>query len=75
MESNLTPWFPPAVKPYRPGRYRAQDTTMRCNCCWIELEFRDGEWFSDLYTPGRFKTHFWTRDLRRWRGLAQKGTP
>lgn len=69
-EAALTPWFPGSVKPSRDGRYRAQDTSMHCRCCWITLEFRRGEWFSDLCEPGGFSTHFFTSQLRRWRGLA-----
>lgn len=66
----LTPWFRPNQKPVRDGRYRAQDHTMSCDCCWIELEWRNGEWFSDLCERGRFSTHFWQHNLKRWRGLA-----
>lgn len=68
----LTPWFPPNVDPVREGRYRAQDTSMRCGCCWIELEWRNGEWFSDLCTRGLYRTHFFKSNLRRWRGQTEK---
>jgi len=68
----LTPWFPPTVNPSRPGLYRAQEMGMRCNCCWIDLEFRGGEWFSTQCSPGYFRTHFFTRNLRHWRGLASE---
>jgi hypothetical protein len=68
----LTPWFDGSVKPVRNGRYRAQDMQMNCSCCWIELEWRNGEWFSNLFDSGRFNTHFFTTQLRRWRGLAQQ---
>lgn len=71
----LTPWFRPDQKPVRDGVYRAQDRTMNCHCCWIELEYRRGEWFSNLCEPDRFSTHFWQRDLKRWRGLAENPSP
>lgn len=70
MTSALTPWFSADVKPARNGRYRAQDKSMNCNCCWIELEWRNGEWFSNLCDPRRFSTHFFDSQLNRWRGLA-----
>lgn len=75
MTEKLSPWLRPSHRPVREGRYRAQDTTMNCNCCWIELEWRDGQWFSDLLTPGHYRTHFWLGNLKRWRGLAEKPIP
>lgn len=70
--TSLTPWFPAAARPTRNGRYQAQDIGMNCSCCWIELEWRNGEWFSDLCERGRFNTHFFTSNLKRWRGLASQ---
>lgn len=71
MADKLTPWFPPHIKPVRVGLYRAQDTTMRCNCCHIYLHWDGEEWHSDMLTPGRFRTYFFKGHLRRWRGLSQ----
>lgn len=67
----LTPWFSASAKPARDGRYRAQDKNMNCSCCWIDLEFRGGEWFSNLCDPSRYSTHFFIGNLKRWRGLAR----
>lgn len=71
-KEKLTPWFRPDQKPARDGIYRAQDTSMRCRCCWIELEWRGGEWFSETHGHNVFATHFFTSRLRRWRGLAER---
>lgn len=66
----LTPWFDPDIRPARPGMYRAQDTTMGCDCCWIDLYWTGSEWRSDHNSPGYWRTHFSLSHLRRWRGAA-----
>lgn len=68
----LTPWFPASVSPVRAGMYRAQDTAMNCRCCWIELYWTGSEWRSDLLSPGYWRTHFFTSQLRRWRGRIKE---
>lgn len=68
-----TPWFRPDQEPAQPGLYEAQDTTMRCNCCVLMLEWRGGEWFSRSDCGSEFPvygTHFFPSQLRRWRGLV-----
>lgn len=75
MARELTPWFAPNQKPVRDGRYQAQDASMRCNCCWFELEWRGGEWFAKGCLSGdRFAVHFFPSQLRRWRGLTKDTT-
>lgn len=30
-------------KPPRAGRYRVQDASIRCDCCWISAQYRKGQ--------------------------------
>ena len=30
--------------PPRDGPYRVQDYSVTCDCCWIDAEYRKGQW-------------------------------
>ncbi len=66
-----TGWYPGDVRPARPGMYEVQDHTLTCNCCWMDMMWDGKEWFSDVCTPSRYRTHHFA-PLRRWRGLAAR---
>jgi hypothetical protein len=72
VRPRLTPWFPHATKPVRPGFYRWQDWTMGCNCCWCVAHWNGREWHTDLFERGRFNTLLFDSQVKRWRGLAQR---
>ena len=72
VRPRLTPWFPSATKPVRPGFYRWQDWTMSCSCCWCEAHWDGRQWHTDLFERGRFNTLLFDSQVKRWRGLAQR---
>lgn len=72
LEDFYTPWFPITVPPAYDGRYQVQERTMPCNCCWVDLEFRKGEWFGPVSSNPSvpYSVCVFPSTLRRWRGLS-----
>ncbi|KGC14876.1 hypothetical protein DM48_346 [Burkholderia gladioli] len=70
--SKVTEWYPANVKPVRVGVYDIQDKSIRCNCCCTWAHW-DGEKFVRY---GKFGGVMYVtqevRDVRTWRGLAEK---
>lgn len=67
MSEELTPWFPPDIKPVRPGIYQ---TTVKFRSdgapYWLVYAIWTGiEWFFDHGGP------LWIQHVH-WRGLAEK---
>ncbi len=64
----LTPWFAGGTRPARNGWYRAQDQSMRCNCCWFMAHWDGKEWHT---ASRKFSWALqWLPSVRRWRGIA-----
>lgn len=72
MTSNrpLSPWFQGTTNPVRRGVYRVQDHSMRCRCCYLELEWNGEDWHARLEGRG-FNLLFFKSNVRRWRGLGE----
>lgn len=36
-------------KPPGDGRYKAQDYSVNCDCCWIDAEYKKGQWIHNKW--------------------------
>lgn len=75
-KQKLTPWFPPEVKPVRPGVYQTQDKDLPGDTyynLWDGVSWFYG--FGELAERDTWRDESWpdsADSLKHWRGLAEQ---
>ncbi len=52
--------------PPKPGMYRIQDHSVRCNCCWMEARFNGKIWLTNLHCPKDIFMMQMNSEVTRW---------
>lgn len=72
----LTPWYPPNIKPVRPGVYEAQWGSSKLWEDWPYSYWTGEEWANSGATPEEaLRLKNWTlgaNQSKKWRGLAKE---
>ena len=51
------------------GLYAYQEPEMDCKCCHCAAHWNGADWYSNLHTPGRYRTLLFPAQVARWRKL------